>query len=156
MDIGKTIADLRAAKNMSQQELAGLLFVSRELVSKWETGLRRPDYAMIEAVAGALDVPVGVIADRNDIVFGELAECIGDECELQDDSLAAVINSFLKGCGQAESAFFVQRYYHLKNTAEIAAMFGVKENYVRSLLSRTRKRLRRYVKGHKNEGYKGL
>ncbi|MCR4719426.1 MAG: helix-turn-helix domain-containing protein, partial [Firmicutes bacterium] len=36
---------------MSQEELAGRLFVSNDLVSKWETGKRRPDWAMIEALA---------------------------------------------------------------------------------------------------------
>ncbi|MBR3020241.1 MAG: helix-turn-helix transcriptional regulator [Clostridia bacterium] len=44
MDFGKKIADARMAANMTQQELAEKLFVSRELISKWENGLRRPNY----------------------------------------------------------------------------------------------------------------
>ncbi|MBQ1847593.1 MAG: helix-turn-helix transcriptional regulator, partial [Clostridia bacterium] len=44
MDIGKSIAKLRLSRGITQEELANRLFVSRDLVSKWETGARRPDY----------------------------------------------------------------------------------------------------------------
>ena len=43
MDTGAKVAELRKAKGLTQQELAGKLFVSRELVCKWENGERRPD-----------------------------------------------------------------------------------------------------------------
>ena len=39
MELGRKIADLRNNINMSQQTLAELLFVSRDLVSKWENGV---------------------------------------------------------------------------------------------------------------------
>ena len=35
VNVGKRIAEQRAANDMSQQTLADLLFVSRDLVSKW-------------------------------------------------------------------------------------------------------------------------
>ena len=43
MDLGERIASARAEAGVTQQELAEMLFVSRELVSKWELGQRRPD-----------------------------------------------------------------------------------------------------------------
>ncbi len=41
--IGKTIADLRKSKNMTQAALAEKLFVSYQAVSSWERGLTLPD-----------------------------------------------------------------------------------------------------------------
>lgn len=37
MSIGQKIYELRTAKNLSQDELAELLGISRQSVSKWET-----------------------------------------------------------------------------------------------------------------------
>ena len=39
MSLGTTISRLRAEKNLSQGELADILGVSRQSVSKWETGV---------------------------------------------------------------------------------------------------------------------
>ena len=38
MNIGEKIYNLRKKKNMSQEELASVLNVSRQTISKWETG----------------------------------------------------------------------------------------------------------------------
>lgn len=43
MNIGSTIYKLRTAKNLSQEELAEMLEVSRQSVSKWETDSATPD-----------------------------------------------------------------------------------------------------------------
>ena len=51
LNIGKKISELRNKNGMSQQALADSLFVSRDLVSKWENGTRRPNYRMIEKIA---------------------------------------------------------------------------------------------------------
>ena len=43
MSIGNNIYKLRTAKNLSQGDLADLLDVSRQSVSKWETDAAIPD-----------------------------------------------------------------------------------------------------------------
>ncbi len=43
MNLGEKIYELRSAKNLSQGELADRLDVSRQSVSKWETGAAIPD-----------------------------------------------------------------------------------------------------------------
>ena len=43
MNIGERITELRKSKNLSQEELAEQLGVSRQSVSKWETGVSTPD-----------------------------------------------------------------------------------------------------------------
>ena len=42
-DIGKNIRDLRKRQNMTQDELAARLFVTRQTVSNYENGRTRPD-----------------------------------------------------------------------------------------------------------------
>jgi transcriptional regulator with XRE-family HTH domain len=41
--VGRTIATLRQAKGMTQQQLAAAMNVSHQAVSKWETGAALPD-----------------------------------------------------------------------------------------------------------------
>lgn len=63
-DIGKNIRDLRMNQNMTQDELAEKLFVTRQTVSNYETGRSRPDIDMLERIAQALHT------DPNTILYG--------------------------------------------------------------------------------------
>ena len=63
-DIGKNIRDLRAKKNMTQEELAEKLFVTRQTVSNYETGRSRPDVEMLANIAEILDT------DANTVIYG--------------------------------------------------------------------------------------
>ena len=56
-DIGKNIRDLRVKQNMTQDELAEKLFVTRQTVSNYETGRSRPDVEMLASIAEALNTP---------------------------------------------------------------------------------------------------
>lgn len=44
MDISNKLYELRKSKNLSQEEVANLLNVTRQTVSKWETGQSTPDF----------------------------------------------------------------------------------------------------------------
>ncbi len=63
-DIGKNIRDLRESKDLTQEELAARLFVTRQTVSNYETGKTRPDVDMILRMAEVLD------ADANTVFYG--------------------------------------------------------------------------------------
>ena len=63
-DIGKNIKDLRTRKNMTQDELAEKLFVTRQTVSNYETGKSRPDVEMLMKIAEVLD------ADIHQVLYG--------------------------------------------------------------------------------------
>ncbi len=43
MEVGKQIKKFRQDLNLSQEELAGKIFVTRQTISKWETGKNYPD-----------------------------------------------------------------------------------------------------------------
>jgi len=63
-DIGKNIRDLRVQKGMSQEELAGSLFVTRQTISNYENGKTRPDVEMIMKIAEIFGT------DANTVLYG--------------------------------------------------------------------------------------
>ena len=146
MDIGKRIAEARASANVTQQELAEKLFVSRELVSKWEQGTRRPDHAAISAIAEALSIPEERLIRPGELVFNELQACLPKGTAVPRERLSALISRFLRERPQKEADIFIRRYYLLDSNAEIALRYGMGENQVRSRLSKTAKRLSKFLK----------
>lgn len=146
MDIGRRIAEARTAANVTQQELADKLFISRDLVSKWEQGRRRPDHGMIERIAEALNVKPDSIITRSECVFHELQSCIPNGADIPQEKLSALISRFLRERPRKEADIFISRYYLLRSNAEIALRYGMGENQVRSRLSKTAKRLGQFLK----------
>ncbi|MBO6060658.1 MAG: helix-turn-helix domain-containing protein [Clostridia bacterium] len=146
MDIGKKIAEARAEAGLTQQALADKLFVSRDLVSKWEQGVRRPDHAAIKSVEEALSLPEGSIASRGECVLRELGKCLPKGADIPQERLSALISSFLRELPQKEAKIFMRKYYLLNTNAEIAQVFGMGQNQVRSRLSKTVKRLKEYIR----------
>ena len=61
MDFGEKIKELREAKGMTQQNLADLLFVTRQTVSRWEGGSRYPDLVTAKNLADVLDTTVDTL-----------------------------------------------------------------------------------------------
>ncbi len=64
--IGNLIYELRAARNMTQKQLAERLFISDKTVSKWERGGGFPDLALLPDIAQVLDVRL------EDLLRGEI------------------------------------------------------------------------------------
>ena len=52
------IAELRKGKGISQQELADILGISYQAVSKWGTNVTLPDITMLPKIAGYYEVSV--------------------------------------------------------------------------------------------------
>lgn len=68
MELNKIITELRKEKNMSQEELAEALQVSRQAISKWENGLSNPDTENLIRLAEIFAV------DVNKLVGNERAQ----------------------------------------------------------------------------------
>ena len=62
MSIGERIIELRTQKNISQGQLADMLEVSRQAVSKWENDLSSPDTIRLIKLADTLDTDVEYLA----------------------------------------------------------------------------------------------
>ena len=145
MTIGETIHSLRTSHNLSQQSFAEALSVSRELVSKWENGTRRPDFRTIERIAGLFEVPVETLADRTLLLCQELADCFSIAAAVPGKDLTDLLNSFLHSRKALHASIFLKRYYFQKSISEISSEYGIGENHVRSILSKTRKKLKIYL-----------
>ena len=72
----------------------------------------------------------------------------GDSAEaaLEGKELAESINRFVKALEQTEGRIFVLRYWHLYSIREIARKYHFSESKVKSMLSRTRGKLQKYLK----------
>ena len=81
------------------------------------------------------------------LALDELAECIpgSDSGEDIADTIALkdALNRFLRGLPEEQRNVFVRRYWHMESVAEIAAACGISESKVKSMLMRTRNRLRK-------------
>ncbi|MBQ8783763.1 MAG: helix-turn-helix transcriptional regulator [Clostridia bacterium] len=61
--IGKQIRDFRKAKNLTQEQLADLIGVSFQAVSKWENNIAFPDITLIPKLAQLLGVSIDELFD---------------------------------------------------------------------------------------------
>ena len=146
MQTGQIITKLRTQAGLSQAQLADALFVSRELISKWETGLSRPGRIMLETMAGLFGVDPEDLIDRDAILSEELSSAFPSGYAPGADTLKRDLNAFLATLSERDRSVFIRRYYHLEEPSEIGEKYGVKEDYVRTILMRTRKKMKKYLK----------
>ena len=57
------LARLRRERGLTQEELARRLYITRQAVSRWETGATEPGIDMLKLIARELDVPVTALLD---------------------------------------------------------------------------------------------
>ena len=146
MQTGQIIAKLRTAADLSQNQLAEALFVSRDLVSKWETGRRLPEYQMILAMAKLFSVDPETLIDKDAILADELSCLLPIGCPADGETLKNDLNLFLGTLRERDRSVFIRRYYFLEDPAQIGDAYGIKANYVRTILARTRRKLKKYLK----------
>lgn len=145
METGRIITQLRIKANLTQEQLAEKLFVSRELVSKWETGSRLPGYSVIQTLSEIFNVSPDSILDRNDMILNDLSECFDNYDIKNEDSIIEILNSFIKTLNDREKCVFLRRYYFFEDISVISINYEISENYVRTILTRTRKKLKKHL-----------
>ena len=83
------------------------------------------------------------------LILDELDECIegsaGADTELLNKELSAAVNGFIKRLPKRDREMFIARYSMSYEISEISGAFGYGENYVRAVLSATRKKLKEYL-----------
>lgn len=89
-----------------------------------------------------------------ELALVELEECVPNaqtiELEIESRELSKAINRFLAGLPEGERNVFVCRYWYMEPISEIAKHAGSGEGKIKSMLFRTRKKLKNYLK---KEGY---
>lgn len=146
LQTGKKIALLRKMAGLSQEELAEILFVSRELVSKWETNRRNPDYKMIVKISNVFNVSADEFFLDKESVFNEIMECFPKNQNYSQEQMTEIFNSFLDELSKTEKIIFLARYYYCQSSDETASALGLRSGYVRKKLTMIRKKLSIYVK----------
>lgn len=84
------------------------------------------------------------------LALEELSECIPArqdvEGYVEGKELARTINAFLGTLPETERDVFVSRYWFLASVGEVSKKFGFSESKTKSMLLRTREKLRRYLR----------
>ena len=146
MRTGLIIAKLRTRTGLTQNQLADALFVSRDLVSKWETGKRLPSYGAVVKMAALFSVDPELLMEKDALLLSELSALLPEAYPADADRLKRDLNAFLSTLRARDAGVFVRRYYFRETTGEIGERYGVKEDYVRTILMRVRRKLKKHLK----------
>ena len=113
MPLEQNLPILRARKNMTQEQLAEQLGVSRQSVSKWESGASFPELNTLLTLCDLFDVSL------DDLLRGSVEHSFADDTEMFDRQMQRFSRSIAGGVGLV-----------LLGTAVAAAMagLGVPEN----------------------------
>ncbi len=81
MGIGMKIQNARRQAGLTQEQLAARVYVTRQAVSRWETGESEPGIDMRKLLARVLDVPVAFLLDLPD---APACQCCGTPFDVPD------------------------------------------------------------------------
>ncbi|HIW58066.1 MAG TPA: sigma-70 family RNA polymerase sigma factor [Firmicutes bacterium] len=91
-------------------------------------------------------------AKRNgsfDLILSELEECISSrettESEYEQKLIAEYIDKFLRQLDYTKRVVFIRRYWYADGIRDISDRYGYSESKVKSMLSRCRKQLKKYL-----------
>ena len=83
------------------------------------------------------------------LVLDELAECLAAESDVESEyearELGQCLRRFVRALPERDGNVFVRRYFFTESAAEIAKRYGLTDNHVMVILSRTRKKLKTYL-----------
>lgn len=70
MDLSEKIIKLRKANNLSQEQLAEQLGVSRQSISKWELGQSMPEVENLSLLSDIFNVTVDYLLKPSEVIIG--------------------------------------------------------------------------------------
>lgn len=79
------------------------------------------------------------------VPLDEMEEIISDNCTWDSKELGLLINDFLKAQAPRDRNVFIRRYWFMDSIGDIAKDFSFTESKVKSILSRTRNKLKKYL-----------
>ena len=80
----------------------------------------------------------------------EMENCIPDtvhERQMEAKELGRLLDLFLESLPKDSRLIFLRRYWYVDSVQDIAARYALRENTAKSILFRTREKLRRYLAG---------
>lgn len=81
MNLSQNLRRLRLANNLTQEQVASMLGVSAQSVSRWECGTTLPDVMMLPEIARLYCVTVDDLYKENSVAYANYAERLGSVFE---------------------------------------------------------------------------
>lgn len=93
MEFSEKLQSLRKQKELTQEELAQALYVSRTAISKWESGRGYPSIDSLKAISRFFSVTI------DDLLSGEEVLLLAEETQKQQEQSFCALISGLLDCG---------------------------------------------------------
>ena len=122
MDFNEKLQELRKQKDLTQEELAKALYVSRTAISKWESGRGYPSIDSLKAIAKFFSVSIDQLLSGDEIVS------IAEEDSKQKEKQLRDIVFGLLDIGTALLVFlpfFAQRSGGIIQAASLLSLVGI-------------------------------
>lgn len=129
VDIGKYLAELRKYYGVTQEELAVRVGVTRQAISKWETGTTIPDIEILMNLSEIYGISI------NDIIKADLANIKFQKEIVFPEKNKNVKNVFVIGCGRWGT--FIAWY--LDKIGHMVSLYGREQSDNMKELLETRK-----------------
>ena len=78
MSLGENIKKYRLIKKLTQEQLANILFVSPQAVSKWECNENFPDGSLLVPLANALGISLDILFENKNICFNDAVRIVSN------------------------------------------------------------------------------
>jgi len=110
LEFNKKLQQLRKQKNLTQEELAKILFVSRVAISKWESGRGYPSIESLKAISKTFDVTIDNLLSNEELIL--IAEDKEEKISSRRNLLYGLLDMmsllfmFMPLFGQKNGAFF--------------------------------------------------
>ena len=127
MNFGENLRTMRRKKNISQEELAGKLNVSRQAVSRWEQGNGYPEMEKMIALSRILDVTLDYLVSENDTADGASEDSRSEEQTQGSVSPAMIPTGRIMICGKQLVNCYKVISMHISDKADVPnyVLYGV-------------------------------
>ncbi len=132
-NIKENIKKLRKTKGLTQEQLAQQLYVTRQLISKWEQGKSLPDIENLKKLASIFEVPLSDLLDDESVATITIKEAIKNKKRFKylwltlAFSLIAILVAFsFMFSNQIMSQidrFYVEDYFYVTSIDQVSQQF---------------------------------
>jgi transcriptional regulator with XRE-family HTH domain len=129
MEFNEKLQELRKQKNMTQDELAEHLYVSRTAISKWESGRGYPSIESLKAIAKFFSVTIDDLLSSNEALEIAEQENKQKQTQLRDLIFGLIDVSFLL---LLFLPFFTNKTGEAIQSLSLISLFGV-QSYLKIL-----------------------
>ena len=98
METKDIIYELRTKKGLSQEELAEKIFVTRQAVSRWETGETIPNIDTLKLISKFFDVSINTLLGSPRELICECCDMPIDDCNLSREKDGVFNEEYCKWC----------------------------------------------------------